>query len=63
VAALVEVEWSLARFPTWIPNGIAVFDIKVSTAVVHWYIIVAIAGDATELGILIERIATSGIRD
>jgi hypothetical protein len=63
VAALVEIEWSLARLPSWIPNGIAVFDIKVSTAVIHWYIIVTIACNAAELGILIERIATSGIRD
>ncbi len=37
--------------------------IKVSAAIVHRHIIVAIAGDAAELSVFIERIAAGRIRD
>ena len=58
VAALVAVERCLARFPSRVPYGIAIFDIEIATAVIHRHTIVAITGDATELGILVERITT-----
>ena len=63
VTALIEVERRLARLPAWVPDGVAVLDIEVSSAIVHRYIVVAIAGDTTELGILVEAVAASGIRD
>jgi len=63
MTALVEVEWRLARFPTWIPHGIAILDVEITPAVVHRHVVVAIAGDTAELGILVEAVATSGVRD
>ena len=58
VAAFVAVERCLARFPSRVPYGIAIFDIEIATAIIHWHTIVAITGDATELGILVEGITT-----
>jgi hypothetical protein len=43
VAALIAVEWRLAWFPAWIPDGIAILDVEVATTVVHRYPVVAIA--------------------
>ena len=63
VTALIEVEGCLAGLPAWVPDGVAVLDIEVSSAIVHRYIVVAIAGDTTELGILVEAVAAGGIRD
>ena len=58
VAALVAVEWCFARFPPWVPYGIAILDIEIATAVIHWHTVVAVTCDATELGILVEGITT-----
>ena len=58
VAALVAVERCLARFPSRVPYGIAIFDIEIATAVIHRHTVVAVTGDATELGILVEGITT-----
>ena len=61
------MNWSLdikrctARLPSWIPDGAAIVNVEVTPTIVHRHTIVAITGDATELGILIETIATSGI--
>ena len=63
MTALVEVERRLAGLPSRIPNGIAILDIEVATAIIHRYIIVAIARDATELGILVEAVAACGVGD
>jgi hypothetical protein len=54
MTALVEIEWSFAGLPSWVPNGVAILDIKVSATIVHWYIIVTITSDTAELGILVE---------
>ena len=63
VTALVEVEWRLAGLPSWIPYRVAVLDVEVTASIVHRHIVVAIAGDATELGVLVEAVAASGVRD
>ena len=63
VAALIAVEWRLAWFPAWIPDGIAILDVEVATTIIHRYPVVAIAGETTELGILIERIPTCCVGD
>ena len=54
MTALVEIEWSFAGLPTWVPNGVAILDIKVSATIVHGNIVVTITGDTAELGILVE---------
>ena len=63
MTALVEVERRLTGLPTWVPNGISILDVEVAPAIVHRYVVVAIAGDATELGILVEAVAASGVTD
>ena len=61
MTTLVEVEWGLTGFPSRIPYSITVFDIKVSATIVHRYIVVTIAGDATELGIFLEAVTAGGV--
>ena len=63
MTALVAVEGSLTGFPTWIPYSTAVVDVEVTTTGIHRYAVVAIACDATELGIFIEVVATGSIAD
>ena len=71
MTALVEVERCLTGLPSGIPDYglvsltpcLLVYYIKVSPAIVHGYIIVTIAGNAAELGVLIEGIAACGIRN
>lgn len=61
MAALITVEWGLARLPAGTPHNVSVLNIKVSAAVVHRYVIVAVARDAAEFGILIERVTSRRI--
>ena len=63
MAALIEVEGSLAGFPSRVPYRSVVIDIEITSAIVHRYVIIAVTGDAAELGILVERIATCCVRD
>ncbi len=68
VAALVAVEGRLAGFPSGIPDDSLLFtlssllyNIEISSAVVHGHAVVAVARDAAELGVLEERVAAGGI--
>ena len=61
MTTFIAVERCLARLPAWVPNCVAILNIEVTTTIVHWHAIVAIARDATELGILEEGIATSSV--
>ena len=63
VTALVAVEWSFAGFPSGVPHGVAILDIEIATAIVHRHAVVSVAGDATELGILVEGITTCCVGD
>ena len=63
VAALVAVERCLAGFPAWVPHCSVVVDIEVSSAVVHRDAVVTVAGDASELCILEEGVATCCVRN
>ena len=63
MTALIEVEWRLTGFPTRVPHGIAILDVEITPAVVHRHVVVAIAGDTAELSVLVEAVATGGIRD
>ena len=63
MAALIEVEFRLRRLPGRIPDGAAVLDVEVLAVAVIGDIVVAIAGDAQELRILIEGIAAAGVGD
>ena len=61
MTTLIEVEWCLARLPSRIPHRAIVVDVKIASAIVHRHVVVAIASDTAELGILIKRVASSGI--
>ena len=61
MAALIEVEWCLARFPTRIPHGVAVADIEIATAIVHRHTIIAITCQTAEFGILVKGVATGSV--
>ena len=63
MTALVEVERRLTGLPTRIPHGIAILDVEVAATVVHRYVVVTIAGDTTELRILVEAVTAGGVRD
>ena len=63
MTALIKVERCLARFPTRIPYGIAILDVEIPPAIIHRHVVVAIAGDTTELGILIEAVAAGSVGD
>jgi len=54
MTALVEIEWSFAGLPSWVPNCVAVLDVKVSATIIHGNIVVTITSDTAELGILVE---------
>ena len=61
MTTFVGVQWRFARFPPWIPNYVAIFDVEIATAVIHRNRIIAIACDTTKLSILVECVATCGI--
>ena len=63
MAALIEVQRSLAWLPARRPDHAAVVDIEISSTVVHRDIVVAIAGDATELRVFVEGISTGRVGD
>ena len=65
MTAFVKIEWCLTGFEARIPYHsfplLLVNNIEIPPAIVHRNTIVAVAGDAAELGILEEGIATGGI--
>ena len=63
VSALVEIQWRLARLPSRIPDVSVVVNVEVASTIIHRYVVVAIAGDTSEFGVLVERIASSSIGD
>ena len=63
VTALIEVKRCLAGLPSWIPNGVAILDVEIASAIVHRHIVVTIARDATEFGILVKTVATCSVTD
>ena len=65
VAALILVQGRLAGFPSGRPYLARLLfpDIEVAPAVIHGYIIITVAGDAAELAVLVERVASGRIAD
>jgi hypothetical protein len=58
VAALIAVERRLAGLPSGVPDGVAILDIEIAAGVIYRHIVVPIACDASELGILAEGISS-----
>ena len=63
MATLVAVECGLAGLPGGRPYVAAFIDVEVASPVVHRHVVVAVAGDAAELGVLVKGIASGGIGD
>ena len=61
MAALVGVELRLGRLPAGIPEGVAFLNIEVLAVAIERHVIVAVAGEAQKLCILIEGIASTGV--
>ena len=63
MTALVAVKRGLARLPARIPDAVSVLYVEITPAVVHRNAIVAIAGNAAELCILVERVTSRRVAD
>ena len=63
VAAFIAVERCAARFPSRIPHCVTVLDVEIAAVVVHRHVVVAVACDAAELRVLVERVASGSIGD
>src|ERR1017187_7364305 len=51
----------LGGFPTGIPNGSVVINIKVAAAQIHRNIVIAVAGQTAEFGVFPEGITPGGV--
>ena len=63
MTTLVEVERRLTGLPTRVPYRFAILDVEIAATIVHRYVVVAIAGNPTELGILIEAVTAGCVRN
>ena len=63
VAALVRIQLGFHRHPARIPDSISIFDVVVTAAEVHGAVVVAVAGQAQQLGVFVEAIASGRIAD
>ena len=61
MTTLVAVEFCFAGFPARRPGGIAIFDVEIFTATVHWDVVVAVACQTAEFGILVKGIAAGSV--
>jgi hypothetical protein len=61
--ALIEIKRRLARLPARVPDGIAVLDVIIASAIIHRHSVISIPQDPAELGVLAEAIATGSIGD
>ena len=62
MAALEGIEFGAGRFPTGIPDRLALLHIQEAAVVIHRVVVVAITREATELGVLPEGVAARGLR-
>jgi hypothetical protein len=63
VSAFIALQRGLRRLPAGIPDRFTVADVVVASAGVDRNIVVAVAGQAAKLGILVEAVAAAGIRN
>ena len=61
VAALIAVQLGLGGLPAGIPDGIAVLNIVIPAVRVRRYVIVAVASDTPQLGILVKAVPTGRV--
>ena len=63
MAALIAVERCAARFPSRVPHCVTVLDVEIAAVVVHRHVVVAVACDAAELCVFVERVASGSVGD
>ena len=63
VATFVGIKRGLGRFPTGIPDSVTILYVEITATGIHRHTVVAVTGEATEFGILIEAVASGGIGD
>ena len=61
MAAFIGIQRSAGRHTAWVPDGVTVLYVVILSVGIYRNVIVAVAGDAKELGILIEAVAAAGI--
>ena len=61
--ALIGIQLGLCGHPSRIPDCIAFLNIVVMTVAIHRNVVVAVAGDAKELGVLIKAVTAAGVGD
>src|SRR5690625_7040802 len=59
--ASAPIHLRLYGLPAGAPNIPAIVNVKVLTAIIHRHIVVAVAGQATEFGVLVKGVTTCGI--
>ena len=60
-AALIAVQLGLGGLPAGIPDGAVVVDVEVVSASIGGHVVVAIAGEAQQAGVLAEGVAAGGV--
>ena len=61
VAALIGVQLGFRGLPTGVPDGIAVLDIEIVAVAVQRHGIVAVTGQAEQLGVFIKAVSSGSI--
>ena len=61
VTAFISIQGSAGRHCTRVPDGVLVFNVVVLSIGIHRNIVVAVTGNAKELGVLIEAVSAAGI--
>ncbi len=63
MAALIGIKRRARRLPARIPHRVAVLDVEVAPIVVGRHVVIAVAGNAAQLGILVKAITTTRVGD
>ena len=63
MTAFIAIQWRFARLPPWRPNTFSIVDVEIASTIIHRHIVVTIACDSAEFGILIKTISSGCIRN
>ena len=63
MSAFIGIKLCAGRHKSRIPDGSVIVNIVIFSVGIVWDIIVAVAGDAEQLGIFIEAVASAGVGD
>ena len=63
MAALVKIQLGLGGLPAGVPDGAALFNIVIAAVRIRRYVIIPVAGDAAQLGVLVKTVAARRVGD